>query len=324
MKKLNGLHHVTAIASDAQRNVEFYTGLLGLRLVKKTVNFDDPQSYHLYYGDGRGTPGTILTFFVWPGGSKGRVGSGEPSRVAFAVPEGSLPWWRRRLSEAGVEVKGNGTVFGGETISFADPDGMQVELIESDAPRDVQIWTDGQVGADSAIRTIAGVTLTRTAKPSSDELYTQQLGFREIGTEDGRRRFASGEGNSESFIDVVEPEVAGHGRMGAGTIHHIAFRTPDDATQLEWLQKITGLGLHVSPVMDRNYFHSIYFREPSGILFEVATDGPGFAVDEAAETLGESLQLPAQYERARTQIEAILPPIHLPQRAGVSKVEVRA
>ena len=324
MKTLNGLHHVTAITNDAQRNVDFYTGLLGLRLVKKTVNFDDPQSYHLYYGDGRGTPGTILTFFVWPGGSKGRVGSGEPSRVAFEVPANSLPWWRQRLSGAGVEVNDNGKVFGSETISFADPDGMEVELVESSAPRDVQIWTGSGVDQDSAIRTIAGVTLTRTARASSDELYTTQLGFRETGTEGGRRRFATGEASAMGFIDVVEPAAGGLGRMGAGTIHHIAFRTPDDATQGEWLRKLTGLALHVSPVMDRNYFHSIYFREPSGILFEVATDGPGFAVDEAAETLGEALKLPAQYERARTQLEAILPPIHLPQRVAGSAAEVRA
>lgn len=324
MQTLNGLHHVTAITNDAQRNVDFYTGLLGLRLVKKTVNFDDPQSYHLYYGDGRGTPGTILTFFVWPGGSKGRVGSGEPSRVAFEVPVNSLPWWRQRLSDAGVEVKESGKVFGSETILFKDPDGMELELVGSSVPRDVQIWTGSGVAQDAAIRTIAGVTLTRTARASSDQLYTEQLGFREIGTEGGRRRFATGDDSAIGFIDVVEPAERSRGRMGAGTIHHIAFRTPDDATQGEWLQKLTRLGLHVSPVMDRNYFHSIYFREPSGILFEVATDGPGFAVDEAAETLGEALKLPAQYERARLQLEAILPPIHLPGRVAASTAGVRA
>src|SRR3954452_8328364 len=315
MKTLNGVHHVTAITNDAQRNVDFYTGLLGLRLVKKTVNFDDPQSYHLYYGDGRGTPGTILTFFVWPGGTKGRVGSGEPSKVAFEVPAGSLPFWRGRLGEAGLEVKEDGTVFGGQTISFADPDGMGLELVESSAPREVEIWTGSGIGLDSAIRTIAGVTLTRTARASSDELYTKQLGFRELGSEGGRRRFVTGEGPSAGFVDVVEPGSAGSGRMGAGTIHHLAFRTPDNETQLEWLKKITGLGLHVSPVMDRNYFHSIYFREPSGILFEIATDSPGFAVDEPAETLGEALKLPAQYEKARTQLEAILPPLHVAAQA---------
>jgi len=323
MKTLNGVHHVTAITNDAQRNVDFYTGLLGLRLVKKTVNFDDPQSYHLYYGDGRGTPGTILTFFVWSGASSGRVGSGEPSRVSFEVPAGSLGWWRERLTRAGVEAKEDGTVFGAPTVSFADPDGMELELVESSVPRDVEIWTAAEVGQDAAIRTIAGVTLTRAERASSDELYTKQLGFREIGTESGRRRFVTGEGSAAGFIDVVEPAKKGFGRMGAGTIHHLAFRTPDDATQIEWLKTITGLGLHVSPVMDRNYFHSIYFREPSGILFEIATEGPGFAVDEPAETLGEALKLPAQYERARTQLEAILPPIHVARRAG-GVAEVRA
>jgi glyoxalase family protein len=324
MKTLNGVHHVTAITQDAQRNVDFYTGLLGLRLVKKTVNFDDPQSYHLYYGDGRGTPGTILTFFVWPGATAGRVGSGEPSKLAFEVPTGSLPWWRRRLSEAGVDAREDATVFGAQTISFADPDGMKLALVESKAPRDVEVWTGSGVGQDTAIRTIAGVTLTRTARASSDELYTKHLGLKEIGTEGGQRRFVTGEGSGAGFVDVVEPETSGSGRMGAGTIHHIAFRTPDDTAQGEWLSKLTGLGLHVSPVMDRNYFHSIYFREPSGILFEIATDGPGFAIDEPAETLGESLRLPAQYEKARRQLEAILPPIHLPQRAAQINQEVRA
>jgi glyoxalase family protein len=324
MNTLNGVHHVTAITNDAQRNVDFYTGLLGLRLVKKTVNFDDPQSYHLYYGDGHGTPGTILTFFVWAGASKGRVGSVEPSGVGFEVPVGSLGSWRERLTSAGVEVEENGTVFGAQTISFIDPDGMKVELVESSAPRNVQIWTTAEVGQQAAIRAIAGVTLTRGARASSDELYTKQLGFQEIGTEGGRRRFVSGEDAAAGFIDVVEPEKTGPGRMGAGTIHHLAFRTPDDAAQGEWLKKITGLGLHVSPVMDRNYFHSIYFREPSGILFEIATDGPGFAVDEPSETLGEALKLPAQYERARTQLEAILPPIHVTQRATESTSGVRA
>src|SRR5437763_3263371 len=226
MNRLNGVHHVTAITNDAQRNVDFYTGLLGLRLVKKTVNFDDPQSYHLYYGDGRGTPGTILTFFVWPGASNGRVGSGEPSRVAFEVPAGSLGWWRERLNQAGVEVGEGGRAFAAETITFADPDGMQVEVVESSAPREVQIWTTAEVGQEAAIRTIAGVTLTRTARASSDELYTKQLGFREIGAEGGRRRFVSVEDSAAGFIDVVEPQKAGRGRMGADTIHHIALRTP--------------------------------------------------------------------------------------------------
>ncbi|MFL6416560.1 MAG: ring-cleaving dioxygenase [Bryobacteraceae bacterium] len=319
MKTLNGVHHVTAITNDAQRNVDFYTGLLGLRLVKKTVNFDDPQSYHLYYGDARGTPGTILTFFVWPGASKGRVGPGEPSKVAFEVPAGSLSSWRQRLANSGVPITENGNVFGAATISFPDPDGMQLELVESSVSRNTEIWTTAEVDKDKSIRTIAGVTLTRASKASSDELYTKHLGFRETGADGGRRRFTTGDGSASGFIDVVEPEKTGFGRMGAGTIHHLAFRTPDDATQLEWLQKIDSLGLQVSPLMDRNYFHSIYFREPSGILFEIATDGPGFAVDEPAETLGEALKLPAQYERARNQLEAILPPIHVAGQAANSR-----
>lgn len=318
MKRLNGVHHVTAITQDAQRNVDFYSGLLGLRLVKKTVNFDDPQSYHLYYGDRTGTPGTLLTFFVWPGASAGRIGSGEPSKLTYEIPKGSLAWWQARLREAGVVVSDGEPLFGAQTVSLRDPDGMQVDLAESDTPRSGTSWTGGDISEDTAIRAIGGVTLARTAKLNSDELYTKHLGFEEIGTERGRRRFAVGEGSSLGFVDVVEPETRGLGRMGAGTIHHVAFRTPDDETQLRWLTDITQLGLHVSPVMDRNYFHSIYFREPAGILFEVATDGPGFAVDEPAETLGQSLQLPVQYEGARAQIEKLLPPIHLPQNPNGS------
>lgn len=313
MKTLSGVHHVTAITQNAQRNADFYAGVLGLRLVKKTVNFDDPHSYHLYYGDTTGKPGTLLTFFVWPNAGAGRVGSGEPSKLAFEIPTGSLPWWQARLQAAAVQTKDDGPVFGAATLALQDPDGMQVELVESGQSRDTAIWTGSGVPEDKAIRTISGFTLSRRAGSGSDELYTKQLGFVLLGTDGERKRFAVGEGPSMGFVDVVESGNAGHGRMGAGTIHHVAFRTQDDAGQSEWLKEITRIGLHVSPVMDRKYFHSIYFREPSGVLFEIATDGPGMAVDEPAAQLGESLMLPAEYESARKQIESFLPALHQPQ-----------
>ena len=189
---------------------------------------------------------------------------------------------------------------------------MRIELMEADLLRDVALWTGGGVGEDEAIRTIAGVTLARTTRNASDQLYTQNLGFQDLGSDGARRRFMVGDGSGIDFVDVIAPDTPGQGRMGAGTIHHVAFRTSDDASQSDWLKTITRLGLHVSPVMDRKYFHSIYFREPSGILFEIATDGPGMAVDEPAAALGETLMLPAQFESARQRIESSLPAIHQP------------
>jgi glyoxalase family protein len=276
MKNLLGIHHVTAITGDPQKNIDFYAGTLGLRLVKKTVNFDDPNSYHLYFGDESGSPGSLITFFAWPAAAKGNIGGSEPVLVRFQVPKGSLAWWKERLG----------------ALSIADPDGMRVELIEGNEP-----------SASPAIQRIHSVKLNLRDPQLSTALFTNELHFTQIEND----RFQVGDG----YVDIQQG-AGGRGMMGAGTIHHVAFRTEDDASQQEWLQHVARLGLHVSPVMDRTYFHSIYFREPSGVLFEIATDSPGMAVDEPAAHLGEKLMLPRQFEGSRKQLEATLPPLRTP------------
>lgn len=307
MEQLKGIHHVTAITGDAARNLQFYSDLLGQRLVKKTVNFDDPGSYHLYYGDRLGTPGTLITFFVWSGAGKGHRGTGEPVSLTYEVPEGGLSWWRERFASVHVPVQELGSIFGLPTIRITDPDGMQIELAENASPRETEYWSGGNIPEEFAIRSIRGVTLAHRNLTNSAGVYTGQLYFQESGEKDGHRRFLVGNTTDQSFVDVIAPATLTRGSMGAGTIHHVAFRTSNDETQGEWLKKIQGLGLSVSPVMDRNYFHSIYFRELSGVLFEIATDGPGMSIDEPADHLGERLALPRMYEGMRSSIEQNLP-----------------
>jgi glyoxalase family protein len=300
---LEGIHHITAITDDAQKNADFYTGVLGLRLVKKTVNFDDPGSYHLYYGDWVGSPGTLLTFFVWPGGKPGRTGAGEPTAMALEVPAGALPWWKERFAAQGIQAE-QGSRFGAEFLSVADPNGLKVELVES-----ADAGTSGY-----EVRRIHSITLGLANAERSAALYTGELTFRGGETEAGRTRYSVG----GQFVDVVAGAATQRGRMGAGTIHHVAFRTPTDDAQGEWMRKLLDLGLQVSPVMDRQYFHSIYFREPGGVLFEIATDGPGMPVDESVEQLGQALKLPPQYESIRNTIEGVLPPFVVPAQPAVS------
>lgn len=305
-----GLHHVTAIASDPQRILDFYTQVLGLRFVKRTVNFDDPGSYHFYFGDDVGSPGTILTFFAWPGAARGSLGIGETTVVAFSVHSFSLEFWERRLLSAGVPVERADDRFEDPVLSFADPDGMRVELIgtgdgEYRAPR------TSNIPAEHAIRGFHGVTLCEAGFEFTARVL-EALGFRNAGQENNRIRFAAAGNQHGRNIDVrVQPQLV-YGQMGAGTIHHIAFRAPDDASQLEWREVVASLSLNVTPVLDRSYFHSIYFREPGGVLFEIATDPPGFGIDESLESLGESLKLPSWLEKHRTAIERALPPITMP------------
>ena len=314
MKPLKGIHHVTAICGDPQTNVDFYSGVLGLRLVKKTVNFDDPSSYHLYYGDSVGTPGTLVTFFSWPGAAVGRPGAGAPVIMALTIPEGSAPWWKERLTELGVAVEDLGRVFGQYALGFADPEGLRLELIESEPLAEFKFWAEGGIPLEHAIRGIHSVALSIPAEERSGDFYRNQLDFRRVGTEDLTLRFAVGSQDGDGFIHVVKPLSERRAHMGTGSIHHVAFRTDDLESQLQWS---TELSKHagVSPVMDRNYFESIYFREPGEVLFEIATDGPGMLIDEPVETLGESLKLPVQYERYRPRLEGSLPPISLPQLA---------
>ncbi len=311
----NGLHHVTAICGSAQRNLDFYAGLLGLRLVKRTINFDDPGTYHLYYGDGTGRPGTILTFFPWAHAARGRRGAGEVSVTAFSVPAASLGWWADRLAAAKVPAtRGDGSFGDGATLRFADPDGMMLELVADDAAPAGEAWPGSPVPGVHALRGFQRVYATVAQGEGTSRLLTEVLGFSLHGEEGNVARFvaAASEGQAGRFIDLTIEPLDRPGSSGAGTVHHIAWRTPDDAMQVALRERLLGLGYQVSPVMERNYFRSIYFREPGGVLFEVATDGPGFADDEPQESLGQDLKLPPWLEGKRAQIEAALPALRMP------------
>lgn len=305
--RLTGLHHVTAVAGDPRRNVDFYTRVLGLRLIKRTVNFDDPSTYHLYYGDSVGTPGSVLTFFPWAGARRGRPGTGQAYATAFSVPTGSLPFWTARLSAHGVTPAAPATRFGDEVLAFTDPDGLVLELVATSAldPRTAHAHPD--ISAAHGIRGFHSVTLAVIDATRTAALLIDPMGHRLVGTEAGRTRYTVADGGPGSILDLLIDPALPPGIPGAGTVHHIAFRTPDDSTQAAARMILTDLDHHVSPVMDRNYFHSIYYREPEGVLFEIATDTPGFTVDEPLATLGTALKLPAQYESRRAEIEASLP-----------------
>jgi glyoxalase family protein len=309
---VGGIHHVTALAADPQGNIDFYTGVLGLRLVKKTVNFDAPDVYHLYYGNDTGEPGTILTFFPFPDAARGKKGSGEISAVAFAAPAASAGYWADHLSRHGVHFEGPASRFGGEYIAFEDPEGMGIEIVFAGGglARD-QEWSP--VPRESAIVRIAGVTLVLRESARTADVLTLTLGARVVGREGVRERYLVGEGGSSAAVDLVESPGLPRGTQSAGSVHHIAWRTPTAEDQLEWRMKAGGAGIPVTEVLDRKYFRSIYFREPGGVLFEIATDPPGFTVDEAAADLGKSLKLPAWLEPDREKLERLLPPVHLPQ-----------
>ncbi len=314
--KITGLHHVTAIASDPQRNLDFHVGLLGLRLVKRTINFDDPGSYHFYFGDGEGRPGTILTFFPWPHARRGIRGAGEVEATAFAIPASSIGYWLERLKKHQVSISRTTTRFDEEVIRFADPDGMLVELIGSTQPASTALWLDGPVPAEHAIRGFHSVTASLEDTEATARLLRDTFGYQLTGQADNRSRFALPGEAPGRIIDLTEITDAAPGRTAAGSVHHIAFRVADDAAQRVWRDKLIDLGYQVSPVMDRTYFHSIYFREPGGVLFEIATDPPGFGVDESADQLGVNLQLPSWMETSRPRIEQILPTITLPAKAS--------
>lgn len=310
---ISGLHHVTAIAGDPQSNLDFYVGVLGLRLVKRTVNFDDPGTYHFYFGDGSGSPGTILTFFPWAGVRRGVRGTGEIQTTAFAIPAGSKGFWLERLKANNVPAEVLEPRFGEEAIRFADPDGMGLELIAVKSPAAVSHWAGGAIPAESAICGLHGATAALEGYERTAKLITEVMGYRLVAQDRNRFRFeaGSGEGPGRTLDLVCMPDGA-QGRSGAGSVHHIAFRTPDDAQQLAWRKILVEFGHNVSPVMDRDYFHSIYFREPGGVLFEIATDAPGFTVDEPFEELGTGLKLPRWVEPQRGRLLEILPPIRLP------------
>ena len=304
-----GLHHVTAIASDPQQNLDFYTQVLGLRFVKKTINFDDPGTYHFYFGDDSGSPGTILTFFPWPHAKRGLAGVGEVTKTAFSVPLASIDYWELRLQNEGVLVERTGKRFDEEVLTFADPDGMKIEIVGHTDAAQSNASRYASVPAEHAIRGFFGVTLyERDAEKTAALLNV--MGFRKIAEEGNRQRFAAEGSALGNHIDLVIDPKASHGRFGAGSVHHIAFRATDDAAQLAWREEIAK-HVDVTAVLDRTYFHSIYFREPGGVLFELATDPPGFALDEPIESLGEELRVPAWYESSREVIEQRLIPITL-------------
>ncbi|HKH10836.1 MAG TPA: ring-cleaving dioxygenase [Rubrobacter sp.] len=306
----SGIHHVTAIGGGPQRNLDFYAGVLGTRLVKRTVNFDDPGTYHLYYGDGGGTPGTIMTFFPWEGAAKGRIGSGQVITTAYSIPEASLGYWTGRLVENGVRFEKPRDQFGDTVLAFEDPDGLRLEIVAADDRR--AGYASGPTPAEHSIRGFHHAALAVRDAERTVKLMTDHLGFRRVDEAENRTRLAAGDGGPGNLVDVMGASGFPRGSMGVGTVHHIAFRVPDEETHLAVREEVHDLGLDVTPVLDRNYFKSIYFREPGGVLFEIATDPPGFAADEDAEHLGESLKLPPWLEERRGEIEEVLTPLRIP------------
>jgi glyoxalase family protein len=305
-----GLHHITAMASDPRQNLDFYTTVLGLRFVKKSVNQDDPGTYHLYYGDYTASPGTILTFFPWAGLRRGRPGTGQAYATAFSVPAGSLPFWQERFRKLGVRQETIEARFHDQVLPFADPDGLRLELV---ATQEVDARTAApakDVPATAAIRGFHSTTLGLTDPTATAKVLTGSMGY-ELTTQAGHRaRYAAGQGGPGTYVDLLTDPALPRGLNGAGTIHHVAFRVPDDATEVAARNVLLKDGLQVSPVIDRAYFKSIYYREPGGVLFEIATDGPGFAIDEPLDQLGTKLGLPPHLELHRAEIEAALPKLN--------------
>ncbi|HSX04559.1 MAG TPA: ring-cleaving dioxygenase [Rhabdochlamydiaceae bacterium] len=310
---ITGLHHVTCLSSDPQKNVNFYAGILGLRLVKKTVNYDATEIYHLYFGNEKGSPGTIITFFPYPGIPKGRKGKGQLTVTSFSIPENAIDYWLQRLKKFNVKHQKPAERFDEQFIYFEDFDGLGLELVVNNKDRRPG-FTYGNVPEEFAIKGFYGITLSEECYEKTAELLTDQLDHALL-TEKGHHfRFAPNS-NPSSFVDIVcNPETL-LGQPGYGTVHHVAFATATDATQLEARKKLEEAGLNVTPVINRNYFHSIYFREPGGVLFEIATIPPGFAIDEPFEHLGESFQVPPWEKENRKKIEAQLIPVELDIKA---------
>ncbi|CAN5718780.1 ring-cleaving dioxygenase [soil metagenome] len=312
------IHHVTAIAREPQRNLDFYAGTLGMRLVKLTVNYDDPGTYHLYYGDELGRPGSLLTFFPWTGGRPGRQGTGQVNGVGLAVPSASLGFWIERLLSRGVKYEGPTRRFDEQVLAFADPDGLLLELIATPRLDAVDGWKDGPVPAEHAVRGVHAVTIWEDDDTGSADFLTRTRGFRAKDEMGNRLRFESGREGPGAVVDLRRAPGFWRGTEGVGTVHHVAFRAADDGEQQARQEELRQQGVGVTDVRDRTYFRSIYFREPGGVLFEVATDGPGFTLDESAAELGTTLVLPPRYESMRARLERALPALRLP---GVEAME---
>lgn len=305
---ISGVHHVTAITADAQQNIDFYCGVLGLRLVKLTVNFDDPESYHMYYGDELGRPGTIMTFFAWPGAPRGRVGPPQLTAASFAAPAHALDYWADLVRNHQLERTSR---FGETVLSFRDPDGIRLEITGSASSSSTSA-AGGPIASNYALSGFQGVTISEEGYENTAKLLTELMGYKLEGHEGNRFRYRAAGGQLASTLDLLCVPDARRGSIGAGIVHHVAFRTPDAAQQRAWRDELVQRGFNVSPVMDRTYFQSIYFREPGGVLFEIATDRPGFTVDEPARELGTTLKLPPQYEAYRGRLEKTLPRLRLP------------
>ena len=309
---LLGLHHITAIASDPRQNLDFYTRVLGLRFIKKSVNQDDPGTYHLYYGDYAGSPGTVLTFFPWMGLRRGRPGHGQAYATAYSIPSGALPFWQERLTRLKVPTAPVETRFGDQVLTVFDPDGLRLELVAT-AEADTRPPAPAKdVPAAHAIRGFHSSTLAMQDASRTAAVLTDTMGYRLAAQDGHRKRYTVADGGPGTYVDLLTDPALPAGLNGAGTIHHIAFRTPDDATHVAAHREVGQHGLGVSPVIDRAYFKSIYYREPGGVLFEIATDQPGFAIDEPVESLGSRLGLPPRLEPFRTEIEAALPKLDVP------------
>ena len=305
--RILGLHHITAIAGEAKRNYNFYTGVLGLRLVKKTVNFDDPNTYHFYFGDKTGTPGSILTFFPWQGIQTGRRGARQVTEIGYSVPADSFDFWLKRFEKRNVIYNKVAEKFGEQYLTFIDPDGLKLELTASKNADHRLPWTTDEVPAEFATRGFHNVTITTNKLQPTADVLTGIFGYRLLESHVNRYRFITDAVDNANIVDVVEVpgETAGH--VAGGSVHHVAFRVKDDKVLMKFREKVVAAGLHITEKIDRNYFYSLYFREPGGVLFELATDNPGFAIDESIDELGTGLKLPAQYESHREEIAAALP-----------------
>ena len=305
--KIQGIHHITAIAGSAQRNHDFYTKVLGLRMVKRTVNFDDPGTYHFYYGNESGTPGTILTFFPWEGIVGGRTGTGMATEIGYSVPKDSLEFWVNRFKETNVKQGEIAERLGEVYLPFQDPDGLKLELIAGKYGDDRQPWVDGGVPGEAATKGFHSVTLTLRSIGPTATILTDVFGY-ELKEQEGKRyRFVTSSVPTANIIDLVEAPDEARGHQGGGTNHHVAFRVPNEDVQMEFREKLLKMGTNITPKINRDYFYSLYFREPGGVLFEIATDNPGFTVDEPLNELGKNLKLPVQYEFRRGDIEKGLP-----------------
>lgn len=305
--RILGIHHITAIANKAKSNLDFYTKVLGLRLLKKTVNFDDPGTYHLYYGDEVGSPGTILTFFPYEGSRRGKAGTGMATHIGYAVPEGSFDFWMKRFEEYKVSYGRPSEKFGEQYLPFQDPDGLLLELVIPKGADKRKPWETDEVKAEVATKGFHSVTLTLREADKTAAVLTDILGYTLQDEAGSQFRYSTDAVEGANVIDIVENPSLGRGEGGAGTNHHIAFRVKDEEVLMRFREKIASQGFNITEKIDRNYFYSLYFREPGGVLFEIATDNPGFAIDEPVEELGKKLLLPPQYEPHRAKIEAVLP-----------------